>query len=446
MTASAPRARRLRPRENRPLYLVLFLCGLVTNVFAGNSTLIGLPLAPDRVFFATSIVLFLAEGRELRPRLRWRIVHTFMAAFLLWTIWSALSVGTLGTSLGIFALLDRVLFPFFLFCTAPLLFTTPTRRDLLARTLLLLGAYLGITGIFEVVGPQFLVFPRYIADPALGIQYGRARGPFIASEADGLVLIVAAACGMLGVQRFTGRWRGLAYLCMVVCPIGCFLTLTRSIWAGAVIAIVLIGALTPRLRRHLPAALAAMAVLIIVALNLIPALHDSFTERAETSRSIYDRQNTNAAALRIVDELPLTGVGWVRFVEVSREWVRQSDDYPITNVAIEVHNVVLGRAAELGVPGAVMWVLCVLGGPVRAAMRRTPKDVEDAHLWRVVLIATLSGWSVALMLSPVPYPLPNYLVWLCGGIVLAPWLTRQPVAETPPAVIDLTDATVQKIR
>jgi O-antigen ligase len=108
----------------------------------------------------------------------------------------------------------------------------------------------------------------------------------------------------------------------------------------------------------------------------------------------------------------------MRFVDESPDYVRQGVDYPITNVRIEVHNVVLGRAAELGLPGAALWVSCLLAGPVIAALRRLqgPPDVEG---WRLVLLAALTSWLVAIMVSPVPYPLPNFLVWLLAGLVAA---------------------------
>jgi putative inorganic carbon (hco3(-)) transporter len=168
-----------------------------------------------------------------------------------------------------------------------------------------------------------------------------------------------------------------------------------------------------------------------VALGTVPGLHEDAASRAASSRSLEDRANTDAAALRVVEEHPLTGVGWMRFIDVSEDYVRQSDDIPLTNIHIEVHNVVLGRAAELGLPGAALWVLCLLAGPVAAALRPLSRS-SDVEGWRLVLIAALTCWLVAIMVSPVPYPLPNDLVWLLGGLVAAGG-RRRPTSYTPEA-------------
>ena len=41
------------------------------------------------------------------------------------------------------------------------------------------GVYLAITGLAEISGQWWLVFPKYIADPKVGIHFGRARGPMV---------------------------------------------------------------------------------------------------------------------------------------------------------------------------------------------------------------------------------------------------------------------------
>jgi putative inorganic carbon (HCO3(-)) transporter len=170
-------------------------------------------------------------------------------------------------------------------------------------------------------------------------------------------------------------------------------------------------------------------IAVIAALALIPGLRDSVSSRAGNQRSIYDRQNTNAAALRIVDRFPLEGVGWVRFRLVSDEYVRQAPDYPITNIKIEVHNVPLGRAAELGLPGALVWLGSLVLGPIAAAWRSRGLS-DELRGWRLLLIGTLTGWGAAAMLTPLPYALPNLLIWLLAGIVAAPRLLAS-TAEAP---------------
>lgn len=417
-------ARDLGPQ--RPLYLWCLLAVIVCNVFSGHWDAFGLPVGLDRLFFGLGMVLLVLDPWAWRTTtLRVRPVHVAMFALLSIAVVSAAGHSTLFSSYGLFALLDRLVVPFLLFCVAPVVFSTVTRRDLLLKTLVLLGLYLGVTALLETLKAWNLVFPSYIGDPDVGIQFGRARGPFVASEAMGMACSACAFAAAIAVTRFRGVWRLLSVLTVVLASAGVLESLTRSVWVGTVGGIVVAMLGTRRARRLLPLVLAATAVAVLVLLAFVPGLSDSADARAGTTRSVLDRANTNAAALRIVEAEPLTGVGWVKFIDVGTNWVRQADTYEITNVAIEVHNVVLGRAAELGIPGAAAFVACILLGPIRAVFQRGyPEDHPDLAAWRSLSTAVSAVWGVTIMLSPTPYPLPNTLTWMLAGIALIPHLTK----------------------
>jgi len=422
----------------RPVYLWLLLATLVLNVISGTgSDALGLPISPDRLTLAAGLgLLVLDPWAWRRTPLAVRPVHVAMVALVLLAAWSALSSGTLFTSLGLFALADRLVVPFLLFAIAPLVFCTPHRRDLLLQTLTLLGLYLAVTAVLERAAPG-LVRPQYIVDPSLGIQATRSRGPFLASEALGLVLTSCGFAAAFLASRRAGLWRALSVGTAVLCGVGVLLTLTRSVWLGAVVGVFVVCFQQRRLRRLLPLIVVGSTALVIGALVAIPSLQAAVTERATTTRSLDDRRNVNAAALRIIEQEPLTGVGWVRFLDVSADYVRQADTYPITNTRIEVHNVPLGRAAELGIPGGLLWVLTAVLGPLTAVVQRvraSRPEEEDLIGWRLVLTGGAAAWFVATLTSPVPYPLPNYLVFLLAGLVLAPHLTRGSPNGGPRAV------------
>ena len=152
--------------------------------------------------------------------------------------------------------------------------------------------------------------------------------------------------------------------------------------------------LTPALRKYLVPLAIGFAVVIGVVLTVLPSVRNDASARAGTTRSVWDRQNTDAAAMRIIEQHPLGGVGWVRFVHVSEDWVRQAHGYPITNIDIEVHNVALGRAAELGLPAAALWVFSVLAGPCLVFIRRRPPG--DLAGWAIVSMGGTACWLVAI--------------------------------------------------
>ncbi|MGY1636658.1 O-antigen ligase family protein [Geodermatophilus sp. SYSU D00742] len=403
--------------SNRRWVTRLVVASLACSVLSGNSDRLGLVLPLDRILLAGALALLLLTGgaREL-GRLRWRPVHTAMVGTVLWASWSALTHGALQTAYGSYALLDRIVVPFLLFALAPVLFAREEDRRLLLRTLVVLGLYLGATAVLEIAGPSWLVLPRYVMDPEAGILFGRARGPFVQPEANGLVLAACMFASALYVSRARGAWRVASAAAVLLTATGVVLTLTRSVWVGAALGVLVLMVVVPPLRRRLVALVAGAAAAGGLLLLTVPGLTTVLVDRLTTARSIFDRQNTNAAALRAVGAHPIDGIGWTQFLGQSTDWVRQADDYPITNVDIEVHNVLLSRAAELGLVGAALWVACVLAGPVLAATRR-PGD-PDLQGWQPVFIGYACVWGVCAMLSPLPYVLPNNLFWLLAGMVL----------------------------
>ncbi|WP_432490941.1 O-antigen ligase family protein [Kineococcus gypseus] len=421
-SAARPASPSAEQEVRPPAYVWFFLATIVLNIFSGHWDFLRAPIGLDRLTFAAGVVLLLLDPWAWQRPLRLRPVHVAMATLVLLTAVSAIAHGTLLDRYGLFALLDRVVVPFVMFCIAPVVFSTAARRDLLLKTLVGLGLYLGVTAVLETLEAWSLVWPSYIGDESVGIQFGRARGPFAASEAMGMACSACFFAAALATARFRGSWRAISAVAVVLTAGGVLMSLTRSVWLGTVLGALAVLVTNRRLRRFIPAALAGGAVLVVVLFAVVPGLRASVDERAGTVRSVLDRYNTNNAALRIVEQEPLTGIGWMRFLDVSEDWVRQADAYALTNVNIEVHNVLLSRAAELGVPGALLFLACVLCGPWRAAVQRRypPGDLAQ---WYGVSLGLTAVWSVTIMLSPVPYPLPNTLTWLIAGIALIPHLS-----------------------
>ncbi|KQQ42952.1 hypothetical protein ASF50_02755 [Nocardioides sp. Leaf307] len=409
---------------------------MIANLFAGNAYLLGLPLGLDRPLFLLAALLVVLDPSI--ERLRPRAVFAVMGACVAWSLWSWISTGGVRETVKAFALADRVVVPFLMFALGALIFSTPARRTLLLKVLVVLGVYLGITAIGEISGTTALVWPHWILDPGLGIQFGRARGPFLYSEPMGMTGgLCLFAAGLLAFQS-GGWWRRAAVVCVVLSLVTVVLSLTRTAWIGTLAAVVVVGLAVPRMRRWLPAVLAGLAALLVLLLLAAPSLTALLTERLTTERSVYDRALTNAAAGRIIETYPLEGVGWGRFVAVSPEFVRQADTYPLTNTGIEVHNVFLARAAETGLIGAALWGLAMLLGPIRSVM--TPASTAEMQGWRVLALAGIVIWLFPTMLSPNNYPLPNNLVWLIGGIAGRALLVRPAWASrTRPPELDAAE-------
>lgn len=420
-----------------PLYYWCFLLALVLNVFSGSWEHLNLPVGPDRLLFPAAFVLLaLHPGRA---RVRFRGVHGLMLLFGGIAAVSLLFLGTIDTA-SIFGIIDRVWMPFLLFAAAPLFLSTPVRRLFFLRAMTLLGLYLGVTSIAEMFQISPLVVPRYILEAHQALvsantgEPPRAGGPMLASEGNGMANAMCAVLAALLATRSRGGWRVLAVVVVPICLIGAFLSMTRSVWLGAALGIVLVLVTHRPLWRWIPPLFVLGGLAAAIGAAAFPQLAETAVSRGSTSRSVYDRFNTNIAGLRIVEELPLTGIGWGEFLRTGTEWVRQSPTYPLTSVDIEIHNVFLSRAAELGLPAAALFVLIVVLGPVRSLFGRRSAAVVP---WRAAFIAVFTVWLVPCFLSPNPYTFPNFLMWTLAGLVFA---LPRPDDESPVLLPPLEEA------
>ncbi|HYO19670.1 MAG TPA: O-antigen ligase family protein [Dermatophilaceae bacterium] len=426
-TAAHSAARTVAPdgtdRERRvtelPLFFWLFIAGMAANIFSGHSDELGLPISPDRFLLPAAMVLAVLDDKA-GPPLRNRMVYWGLGVFAAVATWSALGHGVMQDSVAAFALLDRVLLPTALFIVAPRLLATTLRRTVFLWLLTLVGAYLAVTSVGQTLNVSALVWPPYardLTDGPLGsgapTGVHRAGGPFLAAEANGIALVMCAFAAAALTSATRSLRQAFAAVVAISCLAASLLTMTRSVWASGLLAIVIVSWSTPAIRRRWP--LLLIAAVAAVGAILLMGMNDVLLQRATQVSSVYDRIATNDAALRIMAERPLDGVGWRQFVDSGWDWVRQGDTHPLAHTHIEVHNVFLARGAELGTPAALLFVLCVLNGPLAAVVRPTSPDLSA---WQPMALGIFVVWLVPSLLSPNPYPFPNFVMWTVTGLLL----------------------------
>jgi putative inorganic carbon (hco3(-)) transporter len=392
---------------------------IMLSPFAGNWAELGLPsrVDPDRLLLVFGIlqVLFRAPAVRDRPRLRLTGTHAILALAVAYAVASAFVVGTLFSKGDFFEIVDAFgVLPFLVFLTAPVTFATQHHRRILLVALVTLGAYLGLTTLFEMIHLNALVFPKYILNPNYGIHYGRGRGPFVDAVGNGFAcFICAAACGV-AVASWTGlRARILAGLIGILCLVGTFLSLERSVWIGAVAAIVITTMTTRQLRRFAVSLATAIVITVVAALALIPGFRATVDTRINDTGSTYNRENLAVAGFNMIKARPLTGFGWGEFENHSLLYFRQSQNYPLTDeYRYGIHNFVLTYAVELGLPGATLWALGLLLGVGSALLTRGPPDLQ---FWRAALLAAAIIFVVVANAIP-PIAFPNLSLWLLAGV------------------------------
>lgn len=411
-----------------PAYVWLFLAGLSLTMFAGHSGDLGLPLPMDRLLLGISALLWFLDPE--RDRLRARAFYIVAGATILWTMLSWVSSGSLTDSYKMFGLLDRIIVPLAMFPLGAVIFSTAHRRELLMRTASLLGIYLGVVGFLEYLGLYSLVFPSYISTLRDLTAEVRAGGPWLSPEPYGMVSALAMVLSvMLFRTTASGFWRLVAVLGVVGGLVGSVLCMTRSVWGGVLAVGLVIGVILRRTRRILPLLILVVVAVAAAALYAFPDFQEALVARLTTERSVFDRQNTYDAAWRIVATLPLFGIGWGEFLNQNVLWVRQADTYPVTTVTIEIHDVFLSRAAETGILGGLLWILCFATGPLLGLLAK-PRTLW-ASRWKLAGLAAFCIWLIPSLTSPNPYPTPNYLIWLIWGVAARGILVKLPEAPFP---------------
>jgi len=410
--------------------------GVALSIFSGNWGYMHVPVPVDRVVIVTGIVTVLVRSVVVKgaPRVEVRRVHWILALLILYAVSSSAWANTLSQHEAAFELIDRLgAVPFLLYLVAPAAFATEHQRNILLVTLALVGAYLGATAFLEMIGPHSLVFPSFINNPALGIHDGRARGPFLEAGADGLAMFCCSVAAIMLLDRPRRPWLRSAMIAIAgLCLLGLILTLTRQVWAGAAAGALLASVASPKLRRHLPAAVVAGVFLVGGALLVVPGLQAKLDARAVAQKPVWDRLNSDSAALRMFESRPLLGFGWGTFPRYSPYYYHVARNYPLSSVG-EVHNVVLSNAAELGVIGLGLWLLGLGAAIIAPFRRRGPPSLEP---WKLGLIAVTVAWFVQANFAPLAYAFDNYIPWLFAGIALglpqtATARRREPEAARP---------------
>jgi putative inorganic carbon (hco3(-)) transporter len=405
----------------------LLSAGIATEVFVGSGGKLGLPISPSRLLILAGSIAVIMRAERPFP-LRPQPLHVLLLAVSAWALGSAWLSGSLHFSGTTYELLDRLgVIPFWMFFLAPLAFASEAQRRILLGTLIVLGAYLGLTAVFEELKLNAFVWPKYILDPSYGSHGDRARGPFVESIANGLGLFACAVAAAMGVAIWRSRpWVRNACAGVVgLCVAGCLFTLTREVWIGTAVGGLVTLAGFAELRRFVVPALVVGTVATLLALAVVPGFAGAAHRRTHDDSSLWVRKNVAHAALRMIDAKPLLGFGWNNFVPESAPYYRAASDYPMVGMGVPVHNVFLRNAVELGLVGTALWALAMalaIGGAVFAA-----PDTPELRVWRIGLVAIAVDFLVIINFAPSSYAFPTILLWTWAGLLGSP-LTRPEMA------------------
>jgi len=357
----------------------------------------------------------------------------------------------------VFRLIAGYLIPFTLYWIAR---QTPLNRSkcsLIHGTLAGLGVYLAVTGLLEITGQWWAVFPRYIADPEVGTHFGRARGPMVQSVSFGLHLAVCLLAAWVWRWRF-GRLGTLAIVALVPLMLaGIFFSYTRSVWMGTGLGVLIVLGVTLR-GQWRPLVLGGM---ISAALLLVTTRMDNLIsfereyEATYTGQSVSLRGSFAYISWKMFQDRPLLGVGFGQFPTAKLDYL--SDRSTALNLEATRgrvhHSGFLSTLTETGLIGLALFLTILIGWA-----RTSWLLCRDATLpnWvraqGVLLLGVLGIYVCQAAFHEMSYtPIDNALVFFLAGITVglktateelgsAPSTFALPEKSTAPLLADLGNA------
>jgi N-acetylglucosaminyldiphosphoundecaprenol N-acetyl-beta-D-mannosaminyltransferase len=328
-----------------------------------------LPITLDRLLLLGLIGVFTVRWSMGRLALRPLTVGDWvLAGMLIVVLGSAITSGSSEVMSGVTSKWGRLVASFII--PATLFFLVRqielTERDW-SRVLCvftLLGVFLSVTAVLETAGLWAFVFPRYIADPGLGIHFGRARGPELNSVSLGIFLTACFWCAWMLLPQARSRISMLLLaLVLPLMVLGVFLTYTRSTWMGLAASGLVVAAIQIPRRWRMPALAAVLfGGLLVVAASWTQILGlEREGSAAESSHSVGQRASFAYVSWQLIRDYPLLGVGYGRFFDRKLPYLSdRTQPFELESIrSLNHHSTVLGLLTETGIVGLMTFLSVV---------------------------------------------------------------------------------------
>ncbi len=290
--------------------------------------------------------------------------------------------------------------------------------------LAVLGVYLAVTAIAEVRGQWSIVFPRYLADPTLGIHFGRARGPELNSASLGVYLTICLWSAWLLRPDVRRVWQLVLWTAVPLMVIGIFATYTRSTWIGLLASAVVVGYLQLAKAWRLPLLMLAALGGILIATVMwhdVVGLQREGTAN-ESGHSVDQRKSFAYVSAKMFWDHPVFGVGFGRYYDCKLPYLSdRSQSFELESLrGLHHHNTFLSLLTETGMLGLAAFVaLLVAWGRVAWSLVR---DVELATWERsqgLLMLAVLVTYlSSAVFHDLSLLPSQQWILFLLAGLTM----------------------------
>ncbi len=286
------------------------------------------------------------------------------------------------------------------------------------------GFYLAVTGVAEVSQQWWLVFPKYISNPEIGLHFSRARGPMLQSVSYGVYLSTCLFCLWLLRTRLQGLWWWVAAGVTPLFLASVYLSKTRSVWVGTAcgLMVILCVTLKGRVRMAVIGGMILCGVLAGVSkFDAILGLQREGTVQ-NTRKSVSMRGSFAYVSWKMFQEKPLLGYGFGQFAREKLPFLSdRSTDMHLEAIRPYVHHsTFLAVLTETGLIGLVLF-LALLAAWVHASVRivrheRAPPWVAHQGLLMLAILAMAFFQMVGHEITFTP--LDNSVIYFFAGAVI----------------------------
>lgn len=381
---------------------------------------------PRMTFVFVWLIFLLEIALGTRRQLPWTKVEAAMLAVLAGLLYSMFFIGQLQVRL----FLNGFAIPYAMFVLAKNVFQHRKDIDRLVYWFALpLAFYFPINHFFEHLKLRHLVFPRYILDPRVAgqaVHWGeRTMGVFLQPVATGMAMISMFLLALYGLSRLRGALpRLMSWLLVAITPAAVFIILSRSVYTGFAISLIVLLAFSKKLKVY------AMVILVATALAVMANWSNVKSEKREagglaTAETARSRLVLLQASFMMFADHPFSGVGFHEFEEHSLPYIRRVRTTLLgareawQGKHLKQHNHFLNMMTELGLMGLLPELLMFY---FLLRMLYKARSVHDGALdndFIVVVWAIMAEYLTnAMFMEPRFYEFMNVLPFFMAGIVV----------------------------
>lgn len=325
----------------------------------------GITLSLDRLGIVGLVGAFVLQWKLGKVQVRpWMTLDTVMTVFFGVLFFNTFTHDFRNIAPGsvppVQHLINGYLIPLAIYIVARNLKYDEKQVDWFLIAMTLFGVYLAVIGIFEGLGLYGFVFPRYIADPKVGLHFGRARGPMVQSISYGVYLCGCLLATCLLWYRTPGkmRWFILGLVPLFLAAI--FFTKTRTVWMGGGLSLLVGVFLTMqgKARTVLLTGMVGCALLVLVAKSdaIMGLKREGSAE--DTKRSVSMRASFTYVSWEMFLDRPLLGHGFSQFKKAKLPYLADRNvDLVLESIRdYDHHNTFLSVLSDLGLLGFIPFI------------------------------------------------------------------------------------------